>query len=88
MKILVYILSITNSIFLTWIVQQERLNSRVPLTLPQFTQPAVTVAPELKYVEPAELLPDIQSFDDTLREGPQAELFPDVAQVQTKKRKK
>lgn len=76
---------------MTWIIQQERLNSKVPLELPKFSAPARNT-PDLRTVPQAELLPDIQSFDDALRgiplDGPQGELFPDVAQVQTKKRKK
>jgi hypothetical protein len=88
MKILVYILSISNAILFTWCVQQERLNSKVQLTLPQFAP-----SPVLRRVPEAELLPDIQSFEDALRgvptdEGPQGELFPDLAQNKSKKSKK
>lgn len=41
----------------------------------------------LKEVPEAELLPDIQSFDDALNGAPTGDLFPEVAEVKTKKRK-
>jgi hypothetical protein len=86
MKILVYILSVTNAIAFTWIVQTERLNSKVPLNLPAFSAP-VRNMPALNYAPPAELLPEIESFQDALDGGPQGELFPEVAEAKPKKRR-
>ena len=82
MKITIYILSITQAISLTWIVQEARLNSRVPLSFPKLSAPVLNTAPE------AELLPDIQSFEDELNGAPRAELFPEVAEVKPNKRKR
>lgn len=71
MKIIVYILSITQAISLTWIIQEWRFNNWIKIN-----NPHVLNKPVLQLREEAELLPDIQTFEEAMRGGPKAELFP------------
>ena len=86
MKILVYILSISNAICMTWIVQDHRLNNKVPFTSPGFSDPVRNTPLPLREVPEAQLLPEIEEFNDALT-GPQGELFPDIAEAKPKKRR-
>ena len=75
------LLLITQAVSLTHIYHLEaNKNNKSPLFLYK-ERSAIDNAPA------AELLPDIQSFDDTLG-GPQGELFPQVAETKPVKRKR
>lgn len=72
MKTIVYILSITQAISLTWIIQEWRFNNWIKINnLPSLNNEQ-SAAPQ----EEAQLLPDIQSFEEAMQNAPRAELFP------------
>lgn len=72
MKAVIYILSITQAISLTWIIQEWRFNNWVKINNTISLNNERPALPR----EEAQLLPDIQSFEEAMRNAPRAELFP------------
>jgi len=86
-KILVALL-ITQAISLTHIYHLEAGNkNKMPALLYKESGSENKVAPVLNNAPAAELLPDIQSFEDELNGAPRAELFPEVAETKVKKKR-
>lgn len=89
MKYAVIILLVTQSISLVHIKHLEASKKNQDFTLFYNQEKAPVSEPVLnmRATEPAELLPDIQSFDDALDGSPRAELFPEVAEAKPKKKR-
>jgi hypothetical protein len=86
-KILVALL-ITQAVSLTHIYHLEAGNkNKMPSLLYQEKSIQNNIAPVLNNAPAAELLPDIQSFEDELNGAPRAELFPEVAETKVKKKR-
>ena len=92
MKYAIIFLLISQAVSLTHIYHLEAGNkNKMPSFL--YSEKAIdniperNTAPPLMRTEPAELLPDIQSFEDTLKGAPQGELFPAVAEKKVKKKR-
>jgi hypothetical protein len=83
MKYILIALLITQAVSLTHIYHLEAGNKN---KMPSFLYKEQQNKPVLNTVPQAELLPEIQSFEDELNGSPRGELFPEVAEVKKKKR--
>lgn len=88
MKYTLIALLISQAVSLTHIYHLEAGNkNKMPAFLYSERNTAPPAPAPIMRTEPAELLPDIQSFDDALNGAPQGELFPEVAEAKVKKKR-